>query len=85
MDISTVTTSIVASASPPICPRCGGYGKPDIVFFGEDLPPVFHDNIEGDTDEADLLIVIGTSLQVHPVAGIPDFVGGDIPRVLFNR
>lgn len=51
--------------------------KPDIVFFGEGLPEEFHDKMAEDKDECDLLIVIGSSLKVRPVALIPSkFVGG---------
>jgi NAD-dependent deacetylase sirtuin 1 len=45
--------------------------KPDIVFFGEGLPEAFHDAMAKDKDECDLLIVIGSSLKVRPVALIP--------------
>ena len=45
--------------------------KPDIVFFGEGLPDEFHDSIADDQDNCDLLIVIGSSLKVRPVALIP--------------
>lgn len=45
--------------------------KPDIVFFGEGLPDEFHDRMAEDKDECDLLIVIGSSLKVRPVALIP--------------
>lgn len=45
--------------------------KPDIVFFGESLPQEFHNQMEVDKDECDLLIVIGSSLKVRPVALIP--------------
>lgn len=45
--------------------------KPDIVFFGEGLPEEFHDKMAEDKDECDLLIVIGSSLKVRPVALIP--------------
>ena len=45
--------------------------KPDIVFFGEGLPDEFHDNMALDKDDCDLLIVIGSSLKVRPVALIP--------------
>lgn len=41
-----------------------GYVKPDITFFGEQLPERFSDLCEIDAREADLLIVIGTSLEV---------------------
>lgn len=45
--------------------------KPDIVFFGENLPEAFHRAMKQDKDEVDLLIVIGSSLKVRPVALIP--------------
>lgn len=45
--------------------------KPDIVFFGEDLPEEFHNNLEFDKHEVDLLLVIGSSLRVRPVSMIP--------------
>lgn len=48
-----------------------GVIKPDIVFFKENLPSYFSECIEMDRAEADLLLVIGTSLQVYPVASIP--------------
>ncbi|KAK9447141.1 DHS-like NAD/FAD-binding domain-containing protein [Limtongia smithiae] len=66
----------------PKCSRCGGYVKPDIVFFGENLPARFFKLLPGDLDAADLVIVAGTSLQVHPFASLPSQVS--CPRVLFN-
>lgn len=45
--------------------------KPDIVFFGESLPNEFHRQMEIDKDICDLLIVIGSTLKVRPVALIP--------------
>ena len=60
----------------PRCPHCPkedplGIMKPNIVFFGEGLPEEFHQQIEMDKEECDLLIVIGSSLKVRPVAHIP--------------
>lgn len=51
----------------------GGVGilKPDIVFFGEDLSPEFHDTLASDMKRVDMLLVIGSSLKVRPVAHIP--------------
>lgn len=45
--------------------------KPDIVFFGEALPDTFRSHIRQDVKEADLLIVMGSSLRVQPVALVP--------------
>lgn len=60
----------------PRCPRCPpdeplAIMKPDIVFFGENLPEQFHRAMKYDKNEVDLLIVIGSSLKVRPVALIP--------------
>ncbi len=46
--------------------------KPDIVFFGEALPDRFHRLASRDLPECDLLIIMGTSLTVHPFAGLVD-------------
>ena len=69
----------------PKCESCDSVVKPDITFFGEDLPERFGRNVKPDTGKADLLLVMGTSLQVYPVAGIVDMVRDDCPRILFNR
>ena len=53
----------------PVCPACGGWVKPNIVFFGEQLPQRFFDEAEEDCTFCDLLICIGTSLEVYPFAG----------------
>lgn len=60
-----------------------GLVKPDIVFFGENLPSRFFRCIP-DLKTADLLIVMGTSLQVQPFASLIDAVPSDCPRVLIN-
>lgn len=62
-----------------------GIMKPDIVFFGEGLPEVFHDTIESDRNKCDLLIVIGSSLKVRPVAMIPNWISPNVPQILINR
>ncbi|KAK9240833.1 DHS-like NAD/FAD-binding domain-containing protein [Lipomyces kononenkoae] len=66
----------------PKCKRCGGLVKPDIVFFGEALPTRFFKLTTADLQAADLIIVAGTSLQVHPFASLPLQVS--CPRILFN-
>lgn len=58
------TSSTVALSSQPIM-------KPDIVFFGEGMPDEFHRAMAFDKEECDLIIVIGSSLKVRPVALIP--------------
>ncbi|XP_078584755.1 NAD-dependent protein deacetylase sirtuin-3-like [Branchiostoma floridae x Branchiostoma japonicum] len=63
---------------------CKGKIKPDIVFFGEDLPRRFYYYLK-DFPLCDLLLVMGTSLEVEPFASIVNSSRGYVPRVLFNR
>lgn len=69
----------------PTCPDCKGVVKPDIVFFGESLPPVFHRCVPQDMPKCDLLIVMGTSLVVQPFCSLVDRVPATTPRLLINK
>lgn len=66
-----------------LTPECNGLVKPDIVFFGEQLPEEFHRNKYLPSD-ADLCIVMGTSLTVQPFASLPNFCSENVPRLLIN-
>ncbi|KAF8959194.1 NAD-dependent histone deacetylase sir2 [Entomortierella lignicola] len=59
--------------------------KPDIVFFGEKLPAVFHQSLKEDREKVDLLIVIGSSLKVAPVSDIMHQLPNSVPQILINR
>ena len=63
-DIEKVRSLIVETGETPICTKCKGKVKPDIVFFGESLPNRFHKLVKKDTKQADLMLILGTSLQV---------------------
>ena len=54
----------------PRC-ACGGVLKPDIVFYGEPLPEATFQAALDACRRADLLLVLGTSLTVHPAALLP--------------
>ena len=66
-------------------PRHGGHVKPAIVFFGEALPHRFFQCAMTDLPQCTLLLVLGTSLAVHPFAGLVDEVPRGTPRLLINR
>ncbi|XP_073423929.1 NAD-dependent protein deacetylase sirtuin-3-like isoform X1 [Dendrobates tinctorius] len=68
----------------PRCNVCYGFVKPDIVFFGEDLPKSFY-RFSEDFPKADLLIVMGTSLKIEPFANIITSLRPNVPRLLINR
>jgi NAD-dependent deacetylase len=55
----------------PACPSCGGVPKPDVVFFGELLPEAAIDRAYELAREAALLLVVGSALEVWPVAELP--------------
>lgn len=61
-----------------------GIIKPDIIFFGENLPASFMTNARK-MAEADLVFVMGTSLKVFPFAGLLDLIQPRVPIVLVNR
>lgn len=60
-----------AGALDPPCPECGGIVKTGTVSFGQNLYPDVLEEAGALTRGADLLVAIGSSLQVHPAAGIP--------------
>lgn len=55
----------------PRCGKCGGLVKPDAVFFGEAIPSKALAISQIQTQKCDVLLVVGTSLQVFPAAQIP--------------
>jgi len=70
----------------PHCIKCeDSLVKPDIVFFGEQLPDRFHDLKDEDFEDCDLLIIMGTSLLVNPFANLGASVSKETPRLLINR
>jgi NAD-dependent deacetylase len=54
-----------------ICAECGGAVKPDVVLFGELLPDAALARATELAEGADLMLCVGSSLAVHPVAGLP--------------
>lgn len=57
---------------PPRCPRCGGWLRPDVVWFGEMLPPAAFEQALRASRACDLFFSIGTSSLVYPAASLPD-------------
>src|SRR5205085_3870487 len=62
---------LLAEAEAPACPECGSILKPDVVFFGELLPAEAIDRAFELAREAGLMLVVGSALEVRPVAGLP--------------
>jgi len=79
--------SVVAAlqeAPAPACPRCAAILKPDVVMFGELLPEDAIDRAVELARRAGLLLVVGSALEVYPVAGLPEetvSAGGEVAIV----
>ena len=76
--------SQVMAGDIPRC-ECGGVFKPDITFFGEMLPEIAWDRAVAAMRQADLILVIGTSLAVYPAASLPDYRKNQAELILVNR
>jgi len=61
----------LASLPLPPCPECGEVLKPGVVMFGELLPGEAIERAQRLAAEAGLLLVVGSALEVHPVAALP--------------
>jgi NAD-dependent deacetylase len=57
---------------PDACPACGDSLRPDVVLFGEMLPPLAFERAAAAAANCDLCFVIGTSGIVYPAAGLPE-------------
>lgn len=55
----------------PRCPSCNALLKPDVILFGEQLPHQAIAQAQREIRACDLVVVVGSSLEVLPVAGLP--------------
>jgi NAD-dependent deacetylase len=69
--LAEVLALLEAGDGAPRCPACGRPLKPDVVFFDELLPEREIARASSLAAEARLLLVVGTSLEVYPVAELP--------------
>ena len=74
--IDRVITLLADGDGGPHCPTCGAPLKPDVVLFGELLPERALAEAQGLAMAADLMLCVGSSLEVYPVAGLPAMTHG---------
>ncbi|HVH29173.1 MAG TPA: Sir2 family NAD-dependent protein deacetylase [Vicinamibacterales bacterium] len=80
-----VLDRVLAGEEDPACERCAGILKSGTISFGQPLVPAVIDSAMRAVARADLLLAIGTSLQVYPVAGaVPAAVAAGIRVVIVN-
>jgi NAD-dependent deacetylase len=71
-DVTTLDVSPVdGPVEPPQCPHCGAVVRPGVVWFGEMLSAETLTRAAAAVNQADVLLVIGTSAEVYPAAGLP--------------
>lgn len=56
---------------PPLCPNCGAYLRPDVVWFGEALPAEAFERAREEAGRGDVFLSVGTSSLVQPAASLP--------------
>ena len=70
MPMQDVLARVRAGEADPPCVDCGGILKSDTISFGQALVPAVIDRVVAVAAEADLLLAVGSTLQVYPVAGV---------------
>lgn len=70
-ELDLFLTSFLEENLIPVCPVCRTILKPDIVLYEEQLPASVWESSEIACEMAQLMLVIGTSLEVFPAAGLP--------------
>ena len=79
-----VLDRVRAGEADPPCPQCGGIQKSDTISFGQALVPEVIDRAMRVAGEADVLLAVGSTLQVFPVAGAVPIAVAEFPN-LFPR
>jgi NAD-dependent protein deacetylase/lipoamidase len=76
VSLERVIELLRAADGAPLCEACVSPLKPDVVLFGELLPERALAEAQALALEADLMICVGSSLEVYPVAGLPAMTHG---------
>jgi NAD-dependent deacetylase len=76
VSIDRIVEQLGDGGGAPACPACVTPLKPDVVLFGELLPERAMAEAQALAVEADLIVCVGSSLEVYPVAGLPAMTRG---------
>ena len=82
VSIDRVVELIAEEKGAPVCETCALPLKPDVVLFGELLPERALSEAQALAMDADLMICVGSSLEVYPVAGLPAITHGGGGRLV---
>jgi NAD-dependent deacetylase len=81
VSIEAVISDVEEGVLPPLCVECGEPVKPDVILFGEALPPVYQEAV-AEAEQAECIMVIGSSMQVSPANMLPGYTEN---LVVINR
>lgn len=88
VSFNLLTGKVKSGNIPPVCDSCGGVLRPDTVLFGDELPDCYK-NAEEEVRNCDLLMIIGSSLEISPAGGLPalarEYVIVNRSRTHFDR
>lgn len=73
---------IIESDNVPICDKCGGIVKPDVVLYEEGLNSETIENAVKAISECELMIILGTSLNVYPAASFVRYFRGNYLAII---
>jgi len=82
VSIERVLELLAEDDGAPLCAACAAPLKPDVVLFGELLPERALANAQELATGADLMLCVGSSLEVYPVAGLPAITHGGGGRLV---
>lgn len=80
--MSEMLARLEAGEDDPDCPECGGVTRATVILFEEPLEADVLQRSVALAETADLVIAVGTSLTVHPVAGLVPYAFGHSARVV---
>jgi NAD-dependent deacetylase len=70
-DAKPIIEQFLTDPRIPRCVLCGGVMKPNVILFGEVLPVDQLYGAQAETEQADLMVVVGSSLEIAPASDIP--------------
>jgi NAD-dependent deacetylase len=83
-DQSSIVQEFLKNGIIPKCPRCSFVLKPSVVLFEEMLPEAAWNQAYSHCSRADLLLAIGTSLEVYPVSLLPELALYNRAKIIIN-
>jgi NAD-dependent deacetylase len=75
----------ISRAQYPHCKTCGGVLKPDVVLFEEMLPVQAWNNAQFYCEQADLVLIVGSSLEVYPACSLPETALNQGAKLIINN